>query len=244
MNPTFYKGTYDPNQCVRRGWMLGSLLDNILQLSSPGVGILITAAATSSLGLDMSAGVIYMQDKWLQGSERKCERKTGRQGRKQNDGGTDFTVAERTSSGDQGATECESTQTPVEIALLTTHIPPPQDSCSYHITTHTAKEHTVRTDSGRRKEVSIAIALEGDNLDNKRGTTVHWTALKSSSSHSSAAELKDHARFPNCAYFFLLSTKPLVSGLCYSVNFLTTVFITQYVISSTWGLSIKRKKLK
>lgn len=92
----------------------------------------------------------------------------------------------------------------------------------YSAHTHTAKEHTGNTNSEGRKEVSIAIASEGvcvHNLENERGTA-HWTALKSSSPHSSASSI---ARFffcgsfgshtPNHVYFFLLSTKPLVSVL-------------------------------
>lgn len=55
-------------------------------------------------------------------------RESGEADRQQNDGGTDFTIAEWISSSDQEATECA--QTPEEKALLTAHIPPPQDNSS------------------------------------------------------------------------------------------------------------------
>lgn len=97
-------------------------------------------------------------------------------------------------------------------------------SITAHTHTHTAKEHTGNTNSEGRKEVSTAIALEGDcvhNLENERGTA-HWTALKSSSPHSRVKGTYQGLVFfwkfwlPNsksCILFFLLSTKPLVYRL-------------------------------
>lgn len=177
-----------------------------------------------------------MQDRLLQSSQRVRETDGEADGRR-NDGGTDFTIAEWISSSDQEATECA--QTPQEKALLTAHIPPPQDNSSVltlhthsqgwgqalqHAHTHTAKEHTGNTNSEGRKEVSTAIALEGDcvhNLENERGTA-HWTALKSSSPHSRVKGTYQGLDFfwkfwlPNsksCVLFVLLSTKPLVYRL-------------------------------
>lgn len=129
--------------------------------------------ATSSLGLDMSVRVIYMQDKWSQGSDRVREKDR-----------------EATKWWRERFHSCRMNIQPKNESV---HSPHPSTTTSRHLlwawllwlSTHrdieTHREHTAK--------VSMAIALEEDQLGNERGATSHWMPLKPLYSHSRISKL-------------------------------------------------------